>query len=102
MIKIRCYRFFNFFYIYGLYILFFVCNIGLSDYRTVVLLDCRLSNYSYGPQIYTILFRSFKFLTPKDLFLINFYDRIAADTGGTVYYISKSEIATVLDEVIEV
>jgi hypothetical protein len=32
----------------------------------------------------------------------NFYDRIAADTGGTVYYISKSEIATVLDEVIEV
>ena len=30
--KIRCYRFFNFFYIYGLYILFFVWTIGLSDY----------------------------------------------------------------------
>ena len=36
MMKIRCYRFFNFFYIYGLYILFFVWTIGLSD-------------YSYGP-----------------------------------------------------
>jgi hypothetical protein len=32
--KIRCYRFFSFFYIYGLYILFFVWTIGLSDYRT--------------------------------------------------------------------
>ena len=30
--KIRCYRFYNFFYIYGLYILFFVWTIGLSDY----------------------------------------------------------------------
>ena len=32
----------------------------------------------------------------------NFYDRVAAATGGTVYYISKSQIARVLDEVIEV
>ena len=32
----------------------------------------------------------------------NFYDRIAAATGGTVYYTSKSQIVTLLDEVIEV
>ena len=46
------------------------------DYRTVGLSNCRtieLSDYSYSPQIYTILFRSFNFLTPKDLFLITLY-----------------------------
>ena len=44
VIKICCYRFFNFFYIYGLYILFFVWTIGLSD-------------YSYGPKyIYSIYY----------------------------------------------
>ena len=32
----------------------------------------------------------------------NFYKRVAADTGGTVYNIKKDEIATVLDKVIEV
>ena len=40
--------FFNFFYIYGLYTLFFVWTIGLSDYRTVGLSNCRtigLSDY---------------------------------------------------------
>ena len=55
MIKIRCYRFFNFFYTYGLSILFFVWTIELSDYRIVGLSDCRtigLSDYSYGPFIH--------------------------------------------------
>ena len=32
----------------------------------------------------------------------NFYDRIAAYTGGTVYNIDKNDIAAVLDQVIEV
>jgi hypothetical protein len=32
---IRCYRFFSFFYIYGLYILFFVWTVGLSDCRII-------------------------------------------------------------------
>ena len=32
----------------------------------------------------------------------NFYDIVAAATGGTVYNIEKDEITTVLDEVIEV
>ena len=32
----------------------------------------------------------------------NFYDSVAAATGGTVYNIKKDEITTVLDEVIEV
>ena len=32
----------------------------------------------------------------------NFYDSVAAATGGTVYNIEKDEITTVLDEVIDV
>ena len=78
--------FFNFFYIYGLYTLFFVWTIGLSDcrtiglsdyrtvrlsdcrtiglsdYRTVGLSDCRtigLSDYSYGPIMYYVLYVMF-------------------------------------------
>ena len=65
MIKIRCYRFFSFFYIYGLYIhvLFFVWTIGLSDYRTVGLSNCRTVGLSdcriiaTAPEIYSVVIR---------------------------------------------